>query len=106
MQTSELHQTRKAMQRAIGHAFNMEELNAIISMPDNLDKFRFDRFSPLGEGKNINDPKDINNIQKKQKRGVTGYNVYSATINGVEWIIKTEVFKNKSEMIYHIMKKR
>ena len=67
MQTGELHQTRKAMQRAIGHAFNMEELNAIISMPDNLDKFSFDRFSPLGEGKNMNDPKDISNIQKETK---------------------------------------
>lgn len=59
----------------------------------------------LGEVKNMTDPKDIANIQKKTHRGVTGYNVYEVTIGDELWELKTEVFKNKSETLYVAIRK-
>lgn len=65
----------------------------------------FVRQSPLGEVKDLTDPKDIANIQKKLHRGVTGYNVYEVEINGIMWEIKTEIFKGKAEALYIAIKK-
>lgn len=104
LQTGELHQTRKAMKRAIRHTFDFEQLQTMLTLPDHLQEFRFERFSPLGEGKDMTKPENIKNIEGKRQRGVTGYNIYKATINGTTWVIKTEVFKNKTEAIYHIKK--
>ena len=53
----------------------------------------------------MENPKDIKNIQKKIDRGVTKYQIYEAKIDGITWIIKTEVYKDKSESVYNIMKK-
>ena len=59
----------------------------------------------VGWAKNMTDPKDIANIQKKIHRGVTGYNVYEVTIGDELWELKTEVFKNKSETLYVAIRK-
>ena len=59
----------------------------------------------MGEVKDLSDPKDIKNIEEKKKRGVTAYNVYDLVLNGVEWEVKMEVFKNKAEAVYNIKRK-
>ena len=106
LQTGKLFQTRKAKQRAYGHAFNLEELEMYDYIIANASKLVFEHFSPLGEVKDLTNPKDIKNIQNKRKRGVTGYNVYYFNYNGIIWQVKTEVFKNREEAVYHIMKKK
>lgn len=72
---------------------------------DYASQMTFIRHSPLGEVKNMTDPKDIANIQKKIHRGVTGYNVYEVTIGDELWELKTEVFKDKSETLYVAIRK-
>ena len=73
---------------------------------DNIHNLQFERVSPLGEGKDLNTPKDIANIDKKKKRGVISYNIYSLILkNGEEWTVKTEVYKNNTETVYHIKRK-
>lgn len=103
--TGQLTQTRKAMQRAYGHAFNQEEFAMYDYIVANIDKLVFKSFSPLGEGKDLTNPKDKKNIKNKRDRGVTGYNAYSIIVSGIEWQVKTEVYKNKNEAVYHILKK-
>lgn len=106
LQTGHLSMTRKAMQRAYGHAFNLEELEMYDLIIANVSNLVFECFSPLGEVKDLTNPKDIKNIQNKRKRGVTGYNIYSFNHNGIVWQVKTEIFNNKLEAVYHIMKKK
>lgn len=106
LQTGHLSMTRKAMQRALGHTRNFEELNALHIVLENLNNLVFERFSPLGEVKDMNNPKDIKNVKKKRERGVTGYNIYRVILHDVEWIILTEVRKNATEAIYNIQYKK
>ena len=106
LETGTLWQTRKAMQRAYGHAFSLEELRMYDLVLINLNKLEHIRFSHLGEGKNLNDEKDLKNINKKKDRGVTGYNIYSFLHNNEIWEVKTEIYKNSNEAIYHIRKKK
>ncbi len=94
------------MQRAYGHAFNAEELAMYDQVISKISRLVFERFSPLGEVKDLTNPKDKKNIEHKRKRGVSGYNIYSFDHNGTLWQVKTEVFNNSVEAIYHIMKKK
>ena len=71
-----------------------------------LDRLEFVRLSPLGEGKDMTDPKDVGNIEKKKKRGVTGYNVYKINDGVNEWLVKMEISKGRMETVYHVKKMR
>ncbi len=105
LQTGQLYQTRKSFKRGIAHAYSVEEVEMFETFDTYVSRLKFVRHSPLGEVKNLNNPKDIANIQKKMHRGVTGYNVYEVSIGGELWEVKTEVFKNKSEALYVAIKK-
>ena len=104
LQTGQFYQTKKSFKRGIAHAYTVEEVEMFETFKDYASQMTFIRHSPLGEVKNMTDPKDIANIQKKIHRGVTGYNVYEVTIGDELWELKTEVFKNKSETLYIIRK--
>ncbi len=104
LQTGNIYQTRKSFKRGIAHARTVEEVEMYKLINEHLSELRHIRNSPLGEVKDMSDPKDIANIQKKIDRGVTGYHIYHIEINGVTWQVKTEVFKNRAEAVYHIMK--
>lgn len=106
LHTGTIYQTKKSFKRAIGHAWNIEEAEMYGKFKDNIHNLQFERVSPLGEGKDLNNPKDIANIDKKKKRGVISYNIYSLILkNGEEWTVKTEVYKNNTETVYHIKRK-
>lgn len=68
-------------------------------------KLNFVRKSPLGEGKDMTNPKDVTNILRKRDRGVTHYNVYELVLGTEVWEVKTEVYKNKAEAVYNLYKK-
>lgn len=105
LQTGQFYQTKKSFKRGIAHAYTVEEVEMFETFKDYASRMTFVRHSPLGEVKNMTDPKDIANIQKKIHRGVTGYNVYEVTIGDELWELKTEVFKNKSETLYVAIRK-
>ena len=103
--TGNFYQTKKSFKRGIAHAMNIEEVEMFSKINSHISDLVFVRESPLGEVKDMTNPKAIANINKKRERGVTGYNVYNLLINGDTWIVKTEVHKGDAEAIYHIMKK-
>lgn len=105
LQTGQFYQTRKSIKRGIAHAYTVEEVGMFETFGSYAPRLTFVRPSHLGEGKDMTDPKNIANIQKKMHRGVTGYNVYEVIIGGETWQVKTEVFKNKSETLYVAIKK-
>lgn len=105
LQTGLFYQTKKSLKRGIAHAYNVEEVDMFETFESYVSRMVFVRHSLLGEVKDMDNPKDIANIQKKTHRGVTGYNVYEVNLNGEMWEIKTEVFKNKAETLYVAIKK-
>lgn len=105
LSTKNYYQTRKSFKRAIGHARNIDEAEMFVEVNYHIGEFVHIRVSPLGENKNLTDPKDIANIQKKKERGVTSYNIYELDFKGDIWIVKTEVYKNRSETVYALYKK-
>lgn len=105
LQTGVMYQTKKSFKRGIAHAYTIEEVGMFETFETYVSRLVFVRHSPLGEVKDMSDPKDIANIRKKIHRGVTGYNVYEVEIGGEMWEVKTEVFKNKAETLYVAIKK-
>lgn len=103
--TGNFYQTKKSFKRGIAHAMNIEEAEMFSKINSHISDLVYVRESPLGEVKDMTNPKAIANIKKKRERGVTGYNIYELQLDGGTWIIKTEVFRGYSEAIYHIMKK-
>lgn len=83
----------------------IEEINAFKWIASHLDQLSFIRFSPLGEVKDMTSEKDIKNVEKKRKRGATGYNEYEIHIDGEVWKLKTEIRKNSRETLYIAFKK-
>ena len=103
--TKNFYQTRKSFHRGIGHARNIEEVEMFKEINNHIEELVFIRQSQLGETKDFSNPKDVANIQKKQDRGVTAYNIYELYLYENTWIVKTEVYKNRSETIYTLYKK-
>jgi len=106
VRTGIYYQTKSSLKRGLAHAYTTEEALMFSWLTEHLEDLRFLRFSPLGENKNLSLEKDIKNIAKKRRRGVTGYNIYEAVIDGITWIIKTEIAKGRAETAYSIMKKK
>lgn len=106
IQTKLLYQSKGSLKRGLSHAFNEDEANMQANVLDWYKLLKFSRFSPLGEVKDLTDPDDIKNIQKKKKRGVTGYNHYDLNYNGEQWDVLLEIYKNRSESVYSIMRKK
>lgn len=103
--TGKIYQTKNSFKRAIPHARNVEQANMFVEVNNYIAELRHIRKSPLGEGKDLTNQKDVANVTKKMKRGVTSYHIYELNIDGDIWIVKTETFKERSEAIYALYKK-
>jgi SPP1 gp7 family putative phage head morphogenesis protein len=102
LQASKLYANSNSIRRAMGHAYNIEEVEMNKNYLNYVGNMEFIRKSPLGEVKDMTNPKDIANIKKKKARGVTHYNIYNVTYNGGKWEIKTEAIGEGYEAIYII----
>lgn len=106
VRTGKVWNKGEARKNLINHVLNEEELEAAKYAWEHPEKLEYVRNSPLGEVKDLENPKDAANVEKKRKRGVTSYNQYEFTFNDEVWTVKMEVINNKREQFYHIMKKR
>lgn len=105
LETGHIRRNGCVRNNLIQHIRNEEELQAADYIWNNPHSLKFVRHSPLGEVKDMTNPKDIKNIESKKERFVTSYNVYELNYNGAVWEVKVEVYKNKAEQIYNIKKK-
>lgn len=106
LRTGRIWNKGEARNNLINHIYNEEELMAATYAWKHPEQLRFVRNSPLGEVKNLNNPKDAANIAKKRDRNVTSYNQYEITFNNAVWSVKMEVKDDRKEQFYHIMKKK
>ncbi len=104
--TGKIWNKGEARKNLINHVINEEELEAAKYAWEHPEQLKYIRNSPLGEVKDLENPKDAANVEKKRKRGVTSYNQYEIAFNDEVWTVKMEVINNKREQFYHIMKKR
>jgi hypothetical protein len=72
---------------------------------NNIEGLRYRRTRPLGDNKDETKPKDMRNLQKKQKRGVLEYIEYEFEFNGTTWLLGMERHKSNFEQPYYIYKK-
>ncbi|MBE6330938.1 MAG: hypothetical protein E7070_01325 [Bacteroidales bacterium] len=98
MKSGKMLDSKKSFMTLYNHEKTIDELQAVVSFFTKPSKVRFVRVSPLGEGKDLSNPKDVLNIAKKRGRNVSQYNVYEfKTSNGI-YVLKTEVrVKNNKE---------
>lgn len=102
LQTKELLRSKKALRRLINHCLSLDELDAARFVWLNPDKLHFVRNSPMGEGKDMDDPMVQKNIAKKLERGIKSYNLYTITYNKRKWNVKLEVHKDGFEQPYFL----
>ena len=103
--TGKMLDSKKWFKSLYWHERTAGEVKAMISFFTKPSKVKFVRISPLGEGKDLTDPKDVANIRKKLERGVIHYNVYEFKTSGGVYQLKTEVRKKGFEIPYFICKK-
>lgn len=100
-----IYKSRRSIKNLLAHSYNEEEIDAAMSVSNNLDKLKFIRSSYVGEGKNLKDPVEREKLKKKTDRGIVKYNIYYYPYNGRRWVIKTEVYWDGQEMLYAFTKK-
>lgn len=109
LKTGRIKNNSEAKQNVFGHCLSKSEVLAAEHAWNNPGKLVYERNSPLGEVKDLSNPKDAANIAGKEKRGVKTYNVYAMSYNNTTWQVKTESRKTEGKMfeqLYHIMKKK
>lgn len=105
LRTQKAKLSLSALKKTMKHIYNYDMYLALQSVWGNLHNIKFDRKSELGENKNLNDPKERLNIEKKKRRGVEYYNVYTFNFMRKKWEIKMEKHKDGYEQPYSINKK-
>lgn len=104
-QTGKILMSKKVADRFLHHAKTKEEKAILVHIIEHNEKLTFIREDKLGEKKDMNNPKDIKNIERKKKRGVVSYTVYSFENEQGKWKIgfeKTNLRGNLHESPYYI----
>ncbi len=70
----------------------------LINIIEHSEKLTFVREDNLGERKNMNDPKDVQNIERKRRRGVLSYTVYSYENEQGKWKIGFEKTNHRGKL--------
>ncbi len=102
--TKSLLRSSKPLKRSLSHCFNEEEIEALEYIWNNPNKLTYIRISPLGEGKDMSIQKNIDNIEKKRKRKIVGYHIYSFVYKNKTYHIKTEEHLRGFEQFYSFTK--
>ena len=82
--------SRNVADRFLHHAKTKEEKALLTDIVRHNEKLTFLREDKLGDRKDMNDPKDVKNIESKKKRGVLSYTVYTLENERGKWKIGFE----------------
>lgn len=104
LQTNKLLRSDKVKNRLLWHTFSLQELNAAKYIWNHPDKLNFERVSILGEGKDLTKSEDSKNVERKKRRKIRQYNVYSFTYQNNRWLIKLEQHRKGFEQFYSFTK--
>lgn len=104
LKTGMLHCSGKARDNLINHCRNVEELEVAEFIWNHPEQLRHIGESPLGEVKDLTNPKHVANLEKKKTRGVTGYQIYEFEYKNKTWKVKLETTKHGKEQFYSIIK--
>ncbi len=99
-----LFRGKKTLNNLIRHTFNLDELRAAMIAWRKPEKLHFEEPSAFGSVKDMNNPEDVKNLQRKAERGVIGYNKYSIEVRGETFYIKTEITDRGYEQFYAVVK--
>jgi hypothetical protein len=105
LQTGVFYDSKKGLKALVSHSISANEIEAAMSVPRNIDKLKFVRVSPLGEGKDMTNPLDVANVAAKRERGVEQYNIYKYKYRGKTYYIKLEESVHGEERLYAFTKK-
>mgnify|MGYP001674553994 CR=1 FL=1 len=99
-QTGKILISRKVADRFLHHAKTKEEKALLTDIVRHNEKLTFLREDKLGDRKDMNDPKDVKNIETKKKRGVLSYTVYTFEKGTKKWKIGFERTQNNEAPYY------
>lgn len=101
--TGELHLSGLSRKRFLKHAHHDYDVEAALYVWNNPHVLKSPRVSPLGEVKNLADPKAQANIQRKRDRHVKDYVEYKLDYNGRKYLVKLERMTFGKEQFYSII---
>ena len=87
------------------HSRTEESKDAILFSLKNINNLSFEHKEEVGEGKDMNNPVEYENVQRKLLRNVVGYNIYTFNYNDKLWALGLEHIKknnNEYEQLYFI----
>lgn len=105
LETGVLNRTYKVRNRLLKHCHHDYDVNAAVYIWNNPDRMAFEAVSPLGEGKDMDNPEHRANIRRKKERGVVEYVKYSFTYKGKDFEVKLERCKKGYEQFYSLAEK-
>ena len=106
LKTRDMFLSKKPLKRMLSHCYDVEEIEAAVHIWTHPEKLNYVAPSPLGENKNMSDPKVQKNIREKIKRGVVMYHVYEFQYKGKTWSVKLEEHRKGFEQFYFLTKKK
>lgn len=107
--TGVLKITRKSLKNCIGtsqHSRTVASKEAFLYAVKHPDILTYEHSEDVGEGKDMNNPIDRRNVERKQRRGVTQYNYYTFDYGGKKWVVGLEQIRNAYEQAYFIARWR
>lgn len=84
------------------HTGSIRSKRCLLEASRHPERLRYLRWAELGEGKDLTNPDDVRNIERKRERGVIGYNRYVFEFDGDTWILGLEEIKDGYEQPYFI----
>lgn len=107
--TGVLKVTRKSLKNCIEtsqHSRTVASKEAFLYAVKHPDILTYEHSEDVGEGKDMNNPTDRRNVERKQRRGVTQYNYYTFDYGDKKWVVGLEQIRNAYEQAYFIARWR
>ncbi len=88
--------------KGYAHTPSLDSKYCLLKAIQNPNKLQHRDYKALGEGKDLSNPIDKKNVEKKADRGVTGYNYYLFEYKGKTWVLGFEVINGEYEQPYFV----